>query len=859
MDYTENRPGRHPGRAGAFRPRNNRSPGTMHDSSAPPPSSRLEQDLIAARARIAELESLLLSLQSRPGPVQDAGGSNAAVYQSMVDNLPLSIMTYDRNGRVTFVNRFHLETFARGRLGPEFFLGLHLTELPGLVSAGLRDELEGLIQGQPLALESVFIPRLSAGGSAWQSVRGIPLHDAGRICGGILIREDVTGRKLAESALRESEQRLRVIADNTHDWEYWRGPDGKYLWVSPASREITGLAPDVFLGDFGLHIRSVIHPDDRQRWLSHLDEADALRPAHREMEFRIVKPSGEVVWISHVCKAIYDADGKYLGRRGCNRDITARKQAENDLQSTLTELSAVHKSAPVVMVLFDEETRVRKLNRAALEFIGRSEEDILGLRCGEVLGCPNHDASPLGCGFGQTCPMCSMSGVIRDTFADRQSRQNVEFWLLHGESGGEDRCLLLSADYLEVQSAPLVLVCALDITRQKAVEASLLRAKEEAEAANRAKSEFLANMSHELRTPLNGVMGMMQLLQSTQLDEEQDEFVSMALRSSDRLTRLLSDILDISKIEAGKVEIVRETFSPAELAESVSDLFSLAAREKSLPLSCALHPDLPQRLVGDAARVRQVLFNLVGNSLKFTDSGSITLEMTPLASPRADALRVLFSVHDTGIGIPADKFGELFKPFVQVEGSYTRRYQGAGLGLAIVKRLVELMDGNIFIESEPGMGTSMHVVLPFELHAGAQRDMRAGARTGESRPGLRILVAEDDPSNQLYMRRILEKAGHAVVLATNGRQAFDFWENADFDLILMDIQMPLMGGTEAVRLIRETETRTGRAPVPIIALTAYAMAGDRERFMSHGMNDYVGKPAGIDALEAAIARACRRP
>ena len=831
----------------------------MNDSSAPHPSSRLEQDLIDARARIAELENRLRSSRTRPvtqGP--DGSGSNAAVFQSLVDNLPLSIMTFDRDGRVTFVNRFHLDTFARGRLGPEFFLGRHLTELPGLVSAGLKDELEDLIQGRSLALESVFIPHLSAGGSAWQSLRGIPLHDAGQVCGGILIREDVTGRLLAESALRESEQRLRIIADNTHDWEYWRGPDGKYVWVSPASREITGLAPDVFLGDFGLHIRSVIHPDDRQNWLSHLDEADATRPAHREMEFRIVRPSGDVVWVSHVCKAIYDADGKYLGRRGCNRDITARKQAETDLQATLTELSAVHKSAPVVMVLFDEETRVRKLNRAALEFIGRSEEDTLGRRCGEVLGCPNHVATPEGCGFGQACPMCSMSGVIRDTFADRQSRQNVEFWLLRDEPGGGDRCLLLSADYLEVQHEPRVLVCALDITRQKAVEASLLRAKEEAEAANRAKSEFLANMSHELRTPLNGVMGMMQLLQSTRLDEEQDEFVSMALRSSDRLTRLLSDILDISKIEAGKVEIVRETFSPAELAESVSDLFSLAAREKSLPLTFSLHPDLPQRLLGDVARVRQILFNLIGNSLKFTESGSITLEMTPLGSPQAGALRVLFSVHDTGIGIPSDKFGELFKPFVQVEGSYTRRYQGAGLGLAIVKRLVELMGGSIFVESEPGSGTSMHVALPFELPTAPQDHMPAHSRDGETLPGLRILVAEDEPSNQLYMRRILEKSGHIVSLATNGRQAVDVWKEGDFDLILMDIQMPVMGGTEAVRLIRAEEVRTGRPAVPIIALTAYAMAGDRERFMALGMDDYIGKPAGSDALAATIARACGR-
>lgn len=834
----------------------------MDKTSPPPNSPPLELELAAARARIEELERQLRGGErpSAAGHEPPPGGLVAGIglSQSLVDNLPLSIMAYDRGGRVTFVNRFHLTAFAKGRLKPEFFLGRPLTELPGLSSAGLREDLERLIQGHALTLESVFIPRLSAGGSAWQSVRGIPLLDGDNVSGGILIREDITQRKLAENALREREHQLRIIADNTHDWEYWRGPDGKYVWVSPACRDITGLAPDLFLGDFGLHIRSVIHPDDRQTWLAHLDEADAVRPAHREMEFRIVRPTGEIVWISHVCKAISDSDGKYLGRRGCNRDITDRKRAEHELQATLTELSAVYKSAPVAMMLFDRDARIRKLNRAATDFIATDEADILGLRCGHALGCPNHARTGQGCGFADECRICALRGLIAETFRDRRSRQNVEFWLRRGEQDGADRCLLLSADFLDVLDEPFVLVCALDITRQKAGEESLMRAKEEAEAANRAKSEFLANMSHELRTPLNGVMGMMQLLQTTQLDPEQDEFVSMALRSSDRLTRLLSDILDISRIEAGKVEIVSEEFSPSELARSVSDLFNITAHEKGLPLTCELDPELPTLLVGDEARVRQILFNLVGNSLKFTETGSINLEMIPIGTPRDGMQRVLFTVHDTGIGIDEEKFGELFTPFVQVEASYTRRFQGAGLGLAIVKRLVELMDGSIFVESEPGRGTSMHVLLPFALPSGAARRERARTGTEGSCPGLRILLAEDDPSNQLYMQRALEKAGHTVVLAGNGVQAVECRKEADFDCVLMDIQMPVMGGVEATRLIREEERRTGRRPVPVIALTAYAMAGDRERFLAHGMDDYVSKPADLDKLEDAIAKACRR-
>lgn len=794
-----------------------------------------------------------------PQAANDGTLPGAALDQALADNLPLSIMTYDRTGRITFVNRFHLETFARGRLGPEFFLGLHLTELPGLVSAGLKEDLFRLLKGTPLTMESVHIPRLSAGGSAWQSIRGVPVFEDGRPTGGILIREDITQRKQAEESLRESEHRLRIIADNTHDWEYWRGPDGKYVWVSPASRNITGLDPDMFLGDSGLHIRSVIHPDDRERWFAHLTEADSLRPSHREMEFRVVKPSGETVWVSHVCKAIYGKDGEYLGRRGCNRDITDRKRAEDELKATVNELSAVHKSVPVIMMLFDQDTRLRKLNRAAMSFVGRSEEEVLGLRCGAVLGCFNHIEAAQGCGFGQACRSCVLRHVISDTFADRMSRSGIEFWV-RWQRGVEERCLLLSADFLEVRHEPRILICALDITEQKSVEARLVRAKEQAEAANRAKSEFLANMSHELRTPLNGIMGMMQLLQTTLLDAEQDEFVSMALRSSDRLTRLLTDILDISKIEAGKVEIVEGEFSPAELAESVSDLFSLTAREKGIPLTCHLDPALPPRLVGDAARVRQILFNLVGNSLKFTESGSIVLEIAPISPAGPDIQRILFSVHDTGIGIPADKFGELFKPFVQVEASYTRTYQGAGLGLAIVRRLVDIMGGHIAVESEPGQGTSVHVALPLGL-PGEKRGKTRSSAPGAcgTRPGLRILLAEDEPSNQLYMERMLGKAGHEVVMAGNGLEAVELCRGQAFDCVLMDIQMPVMGGIEATALIREDEALNARPHVPIIALTAYAMTGDREKFLSAGLDDYVSKPASIEDLEEAMARNCRRP
>ena len=240
-------------------------------------------------------------------------------------------------------------------------------------------------------------------------------------------------------------------------------------------------------------------------------------------------------------------------------------------------------------------------------------------------------------------------------------------------------------------------------------------AKEQAEAANQAKSEFLANMSHEIRTPLNGIMGTMQLLETMALDDEQKQIVLMTINSAKRLTRLLSDILDLSRVEAGKMKIFEAEFTVHELPDSISDLFTVTARDKDVHLESVIDSDIPARLIGDEARVRQILFNLVGNALKFTKQGSVKLEMTALGTGKLDTFNVLFTVSDTGIGIPDAKLDILFKPFVQVESSYSRSFQGAGLGLAIVKRLVDLMGGKISVVSTVGEGTTVNVLLPFRL------------------------------------------------------------------------------------------------------------------------------------------------
>lgn len=394
-----------------------------------------------------------------------------------------------------------------------------------------------------------------------------------------------------------------------------------------------------------------------------------------------------------------------------------------------------------------------------------------------------------------------------------------------------------------------------EMTEIREAQRQLVKAKEAAEEASEAKSRFLANMSHEIRTPLNGIMGMMQLLESTSLDSEQEEYIASAMQSCRRLTELVGDILDLSRIEAGRLEIKNEAFDLRAAARSVEELFRLPARQKKLGLRVRIDPAIPDGLMGDSPRLQQILNNLVGNAIKFSPSGEIVIEACPLPSPPG-IIRVLFSVTDSGIGMAADMIERLFAPFTQADERYTRKYQGAGLGLSICKQLVELMGGSIAVETTLGAGSTFYFSIPFRLAPGLSGPV-PGPRPsiGAHRNTCRILLAEDDKVNRMAIARTLEKEGHAVYGVENGQQAVQALANKDFDMILMDVQMPVMDGVTATRHIRRGDAGRDKAGIPIIALTAYAMDGDRERFLAAGMDDYVAKPMDRKTLNLVIGKA----
>ena len=397
-----------------------------------------------------------------------------------------------------------------------------------------------------------------------------------------------------------------------------------------------------------------------------------------------------------------------------------------------------------------------------------------------------------------------------------------------------------------------------DITDYKNAKKALEKAKEAAESASQAKSEFLANMSHEIRTPLNGVMGILQLLETSIEGQEQKQFCALALQSAARLSRLLSDILDLSRVEAGKLHIQSELFGLRETLVQVLDLFVPTSVQSGVELRHHVAPEVPDSIVGDSVRLQQVLGNLIGNAFKFTTSGYVSVEVYPLPEKNPDRLRIYFSVTDTGCGIADKDLENLFTPFTQVSQGFTKSHQGAGLGLSICKQLVALMGGDMAVESEVEVGTT----FSFCVTAGKALETVAVTAPAEFRASAsikgRVLLAEDDEVTQFAVRNLLEKAGCTVRVACNGKEAFDLLREEDFDVVFMDIQMPVMDGVEATRLIRTSATPEAKRSIPIVALTAYAMAGDREKFLAAGMNAYLGKPVRLAELQDTLTRWCLR-
>ncbi|MFA5535965.1 MAG: ATP-binding protein, partial [Bacillota bacterium] len=435
----------------------------------------------------------------------------------------------------------------------------------------------------------------------------------------------------------------------------------------------------------------------------------------------------------------------------------------------------------------------------------------------------------------------------------KSSAEGVYYEAIAKRKDGTNFSAEVSLQSAEIGSDKALLSIQRDITERKRVQQELEKAREYAEAANFAKSEFLANMSHEIRTPLNGMLGMIDLTLLTDLTTEQRENLFIAKNCAANLLNLINDILDFSRIEAKKLNLENISFDFKKLIEQTTTLHQIKARQKGVKLSYGIDPQIPLYINGDPNRLEQIINNLLGNAVKFTETGEIKL-LINLKVATAEYLELEFQVSDTGVGMDGEELKRIFSSFNQADSSITRKYGGTGLGLAISKQLVEMMGGSIWVNSEKGRGSDFYFTIrsgqKLLVPKSEQEELDTIPKVEQP---LKILLAEDDKINQLVTGRILKEAGHQVETASNGADAFKIISEGRIDLALMDIQMPAMDGLEVVKRVRKMEQGSGKY-TPIIALTAYALKGDREKYLAAGMDDYLAKPIQINDLLEVIDR-----
>jgi PAS domain S-box-containing protein len=665
---------------------------------------------------------------------------------------------------------------------------------------------------------------------------------------------DVSGRVRAEAQLEESKRQFEEMANSAPVMLWMTGRNGEVTFVNDQWLNLTGHSLEETLGNGWL---KVVHPDDLSR-MANLSLADAVAPGPVYVDYRLRRFDGQIRWISSSGVPRFSSTGIFEGYVGSATDVTESRKTEERLRL----LESVVVSATEGVMITDAE-----MNEPGprILYVNESFTRVTGYTPGEVKGrSPRFLQGPLT----DKRMLASVQAAMKQGKAIQVELLNYRkdgtpFWNemdvvpIADGNGAFSHCIALQRDVTERKRVENEIQRYARELKQKnqALQSALAASRESTEL----KSRFLANMSHEIRTPMNGIIGMIGLLSTTQLSAEQEEYVDAVQQSANSLLVVINDILDLSRIEAGKLELDCVSFDVKATMEDAVSLLGIVARTKGLTLACVVSPGIPPFVFGDPVRIRQVITNLVGNALKFTENGGVNVSVR-LAGRSAESMSIYVAVRDTGIGIPEDQCGRLFHRFSQADNSSTRKHGGSGLGLAISRQLVELMGGEIGVETEAGKGSTFWFTVTLGTGTNQVQARPATLEPAQEKPAAaapkRVLVAEDTPINQRIALKILEKSGFVAEAVGNGRLAVEAVRNGHYDLVLMDVQMPDMDGFEATAAIRRLDSALRE--IPIIAMTANAMAGDRERCISSGMDDYISKPVSLPLLRSALERWTQR-
>ena len=747
-------------------------------------------------------------------------------YRGIVEDQTEIICRLRPNGAYTFVSDVFCRFFGRTR---EELLNRGFQREP------LPDDLP-FIEGElrRLSPENPVVTILGRVRNAAGDVRTMQFVNRGLFdeLGGLVeiqaVGRDITEYQRLEAELRETTEHLEALANALPDLMFRIDEQGTYLEFRSLAPENLYVPPDRFLGK---KVSDVL-PEEPARIIMAALQETIETGSHKGAVYSLPMQHG-IRW--------YELSAAAFGQpvqntRQCivlARDITERKVLEDALRMTQVSVDA----ASDAVYWIKPDGRIVDVNPAACRMLGYSKEELQGL------GIPDIDPN---------FPVDDWP----QHWLELREKGTLKFESAHRARDGRIIPVEIVANYVRLGDEERNCAFARDITERKRYENELLQARMAADAANRAKSVFLSNMSHEIRTPMNGIIGMAQLMEYTPLNDEQRQYLDAIESSSQNLLRLISDILDLSKIEAGKIELERHEFSlRATVADVVNTQISLVYR-KNLKLDTYIPADVPDTLIGDQLRLKQILLNFLSNAIKFTEAGRITLAAALVGQAGAIAT-IRIGVTDSGIGISQEVIGKIFEPFSQADSSMTRKYGGTGLGLTICRQLAELMGGRVEVASTERVGSSFFVEIPFLVKSllpepQNRRRSDAAVPAWDGKP-LRVLVADDEEINLRIVTRILEMTGSTVVTASNGLEAVTAWEKERFDLVLMDIKMPVLDGIEATEVIREKEAGTGRHTT-IIALTANALREEKERVLRHGFDGYVTKPVVFKELFAEMKR-----